>query len=152
MSFREERLSEFEEMLRGASRVIGYNIKHFDYRVLQSYMPALKLNALPTLDLMEEPASVLGYRPRLNDLAKATLKEGKSGSGRHAPEWYALGKFDELEKYCLDDVRLTKALYEYGVENGFIYTFAGISGELQKIPISWQKAKREAAPQSSLFG
>lgn len=150
--FREETLQEFERMLGTSSRTIGFNIKHFDYRVLQPYMRTLKLVNLPTLDLMDEPASVLGYRPRLNDLAKATLGEGKSGSGSMALELFRLGKFEELEKYCLDDVRLTKSLYEYGKENGFIYTFAGLSGELKKIPVSWQTREPWAAPQHSLFG
>ncbi|MBI4134707.1 MAG: hypothetical protein HY471_01175 [Candidatus Sungbacteria bacterium] len=151
-SFREENLGEFERMLAEIGRVIGYNIKRFDYRVLQPHMRLLKLSLLPTLDLMEEPAVVLGYRPRLNDLAKATLGEGKSGSGSLALELYRLGKFAELERYCLDDVRLTKALFEFGAQNGFVRTFAGISGELRKVPVSWKRLEFAAAPQHSLFG
>lgn len=152
LTFLENELFEFERRLAEAERVIGYNIRRFDYRVLQPHMKALKLQNLTTLDLMEEPALALGYRPRLDDLARATLGEGKSGDGRKAIEWYEAGKFEELKKYCLDDVRLTRDLLEFGMRNGCVYTFANLAGELKKIPVGWKKLESVPVPQNSLFG
>ena len=35
-----------------------------------------------------------------------------------AIDYYKEGKIDELKKYCLDDVMITKELFEYGVKYG----------------------------------
>ena len=63
---------------------------------------------------------VLGRRIRLQSLAEATLGKGKSGDGMKAGQWWKEGKRDEVREYCIEDVRLTRALYEYALENGVL--------------------------------
>lgn len=150
-SFEEAELPEFERMLKKASRVIGFNIKHFDYQVLQPYFSSLKLRSLPTLDLMEELSKTLGFRPRLNDLAKATLGVSKSGHGLEAIRWFQEGAMEKLKGYCLDDVRITKELYEFGKDKGYLMIPKGIQQRPEKVPVTWQTLPEVEELQPSLF-
>jgi len=150
--FAEDELDAFEDMLSRARRVIGYNIRHFDYPVLQPYMKSVVLKNLPTLDLILDPAGHLGFRPKLDDLAKATLGVQKSGHGLEAIRWFREGKLDELKRYCLDDVKLTKELYDHGVRHGHILIEPRYGSELRKIPVTWQRLPAAAVSrQNQLF-
>lgn len=151
-AFSADMLADFEELLKSARRVIGFNIRHFDYPVLQPHMKTLVLKDLPTLDLMLEPAQGLGFRPKLDDLAKATLGVQKSGHGLQAIEWYRAGQFDLLRQYCLDDVKITRDLLEFGIKNGHIMLEFRYAGDLRKIPVSWARLPFITAEvQHSLF-
>lgn len=121
-SYLEDELPKLWPKLEHADRLIGYNSKGFDNLVLNSYYTG-DLNSFPNLDLLEEIAKTLGFRVKLDDVAHATLGIGKSGHGLQAIEFYRKGEFDKLKKYCLDDVRITKEVYEYGREHGFVSFF-----------------------------
>lgn len=116
-TFEEKEIPELEEMLKTVDLVIGFNIKRFDLIVLEPYL-TISVHQLPTLDIMQEIAKVVGHRVSLQSVAIATLKKGKSGHGLDAIKFFRQGKMDELKKYCLDDVRLTKEIYEYGAKYG----------------------------------
>ena len=116
-SFEEKELAKLGELLETADQIIGYNIKQFDYEVLQPYLN-FSLKDIPTLDLLEEIDKVLGHRIRLEAVAQATLGEGKSGLGRNATNLWKAGRIQELKDYCLKDVELTRNLYEYAKQNG----------------------------------
>ncbi len=49
--------------LKSAGRVIGFNIKGFDYEVLRPYAPNERLQFLPTLDIMDDLFHTLSFRP-----------------------------------------------------------------------------------------
>ncbi len=72
---------------------------------------------MPHLDLLGEIEAVLNHRIKLNDVAQATLGVGKSGSGREALVLFKQGRWDDLSKYCLDDVKITKQIYDYAFKN-----------------------------------
>ncbi|PIZ62416.1 hypothetical protein COY16_04425 [Candidatus Roizmanbacteria bacterium CG_4_10_14_0_2_um_filter_39_13] len=59
-----------------------------------------------------------------------------------AIDYYKEGKWDELEKYCLEDVMVTKRLFEYGVKNEKIYYM----NETGKVPIrvNWKRYMEES--------
>lgn len=57
----------------------------------------------------------------LNNIAKATINMEKSGNGANAPILYQQKKYDDLLSYNLQDVRLTRKLYDFIAENRFIY-------------------------------
>lgn len=113
-AYRENELARMWSVLEHADLVIGYNIKGFDFPVLNGYY-AGDLMTLPTLDIMEEIQKHLGFRVKLDDVAAGTLGTGKSGSGLKAIEYFRNNQWDLLERYCLDDVRLTKELYDVGL-------------------------------------
>jgi DEAD/DEAH box helicase domain-containing protein len=151
MTFGTDEMDQCETLFRGASRIIGFNIKHFDYPVLQPHMKSLMLKNLPTLDMMEELAKTLGFRPRLNDLAKATLGVSKSGHGLDAIRWFKEGKMEKIKEYCLDDVRITKELFEFGARQGHIKIERGITRIIQQFPVTWKKLEAQPVTQHSLF-
>jgi len=119
-AFRENEMTELEEFLSKASRVIGFNVKRFDFPVLQPHLKHIRLNDMPYLDLLEDLEKILGHRVSLQSVATATLNEGKSGSGLDAIQYYRTGDFEKLIKYCLDDVRITKDVFEFGKKLGYV--------------------------------
>lgn len=119
-AFREEQLNKLWPYLERADRVVGYNIKGFDWPVLKKYYPG-KIDHIPTLDIMEIIKDIIGFRLKLDSLARANLKFTKSGHGLMAVEYYRKGEWNKLEKYCLDDVRVTKEIYEKGKKDSMLY-------------------------------
>jgi len=130
--------------LQAAELTIGFNIRRFDFPVLQPYLP-YPVATLPLLDIMEDVVKNLGHRLSLDSLAQATLGRGKSGHGLDALRWFKEGKFDLITKYCLDDVKLTKELYDYGKAHGRLFATSRFSEEKLQIPVFWPERKRDAS-------
>ncbi|MBI2982425.1 MAG: ribonuclease H-like domain-containing protein [Deltaproteobacteria bacterium] len=145
-SYLEPELTRLETVLSQALRIVGFNIKRFDFPVLQPYFKNLKLSELQTLDLLEEVEKAIGHRVSLQTLAEATLGEGKSGNGLDAIEYFRQQDWDRLKKYCLDDVRLTMELYEFGKKFGRLYFLSKDRTTKIEIPISW----KDPVPPSNL--
>ena len=141
LTFEEHEIPEFENLLKGAGRVVGFNIHHFDLAVLQPYI-SWNLKSLPTLDLMDDVKKSLGHRLYLDSLADATLGVRKSGDGLQALRWYKEGKMDEIKKYCLKDVEITKNLYEFGKKNGHVLFYSRDAGGKVAIPVAWEKPEK----------
>ncbi|HLD34601.1 hypothetical protein A2W54_00925 [Candidatus Giovannonibacteria bacterium RIFCSPHIGHO2_02_43_13] len=151
-AFEEHEIPQFEKMLQGARRVVGFNIHHFDIPVLQPYI-GWSLKNLKTLDLMEDVEKGAGFRISLDNLSETSLGTRKSGDGMQALRWYKEGKIDDIKQYCLKDVELTKALWEYGKKNGHVLFYSRNSSGRVAIPVSWGKMESnlDAYSQTSLF-
>jgi len=119
LTFTEKELPAFENLLKRTDLIIGFNINHFDLPVLQKYL-SIDLNKIPTLDIMDEVVNTTGHRVSLDDLVINTLGKRKSANGLLAVEYFKQGRMDELKKYCLDDVRLTRDLYAHGLKHNEI--------------------------------
>ena len=63
----------------------------------------------------------------LDALCKATINMKKSGHGAHAPKLYKEKRYDELLEYNLQDVRLTKKLFEFISKWGYLIDGKGRS-------------------------
>jgi DEAD/DEAH box helicase domain-containing protein len=138
-SYREHDLKRLGERLKKMELIVGFNIKRFDYQVLQPYT-TVPLGELPTLDILEEIHGLLGHRLSLNHLAEKTLGEKKTGDGLLALELYAAGKWEELESYCRQDVLLTHRLFEYGVRHGYL-VYEHRQGALVRVPVDWREER-----------
>ncbi len=114
--YEEHELPRMAPLIQAADQIIGYNIKQFDFEVLQPYLN-FSLDSIPYYDILEEIDKVLGHKIKLESVAQATLGTGKSGNGLEALLYYKNGKLDLLKKYCLDDVKVTKGVYEYALKN-----------------------------------
>ena len=153
--FREKELPELFSLLEASSYLIGFNIKSFDLEVLQGYYPG-RVSQFPTFDLLDDVRSKIGRRLSLNDLILATLGKKKigrrlslndflfatfgkkkTGHGLQAIELYKEGKWEDLKKYCLDDVMLTKELFEFGAEKGEVM-YLNEKGKVT-IKVDWKK-------------
>ena len=146
IGFREDRLSELGPMLQDAGLIIGFNIKHFDPPVLNKYYN-FNLEALPQVDLLKEVEEVYGNRVGLDALAKVNLGAEKSGHGLDAIRYYANKDWESLEKYCLQDVALTKDLYELIKKQGYLLVPDRLGEKTTKVEL----ALREPEEKNSLF-
>ncbi len=138
-TYREHDLERLGQRLKKLDLVVGFNIKRFDYRVLQPYTK-IRLAELPTLDILEEVYTNLGTRLSLNHLAEKTLGENKTGDGLLALELFAAGKWQELESYCRQDVVLTHRLFEYGAQHGYLI-YQHRQGSLVRVPVDWREER-----------
>ena len=120
VAYREENFTELAKALRESELVIGFNLIGFDWPVLAAELGEW-VKELPTLDLMFEAQKALGHRISLDSLAQATLGTNKIGSGLDALYYYAEGDWEKLERYCLEDVKITSDLYEYAKANQVLY-------------------------------
>ncbi len=118
-SYFKEELPKLWPILEHADMLIGFNSDAFDIPLLNRYYPG-NLSHLRSLDLLSEVQKVLGRRIRLQSLAEATLGRGKSGDGLKAGEWWKEGKKNKVAKYCIEDVRLTRELYDYALAHGVL--------------------------------
>jgi len=139
-AFREGELGELFPKLEKASLLVGFNIDKFDLPVLSPYYLG-KVSQFKTLDMLEEVEKVLGFRVALDDLARATLGTKKSGHGFMAIDYYRNGEWEKLISYCLEDVRITRELYEYGLKNGKLY-FNDFRGK-KEIAVNFEKENQQ---------
>ncbi len=123
------------ERLRAAELVIGFNLLGFDYEVLKGYRD-VAFDTVPTLDIMFELHDRLGFRPKLDSVVQATLGVGKTADGLQALVWWKEGRLDLIEKYCTDDVRLTRDLYLYGKRNRHVLVSRYAGGPI-KVEVDW---------------
>ena len=119
--------------------VVGFNLKRFDYQVLQPYT-TVDLGDIPTLDIHEDIYQILGSRLSLGHLAEKTLGEPKSGDGLLALQLFKEGRLAELIAYCQQDVQLTRRLFEFGVRQGHLI-YQHRQGALVRIPVDWTEAR-----------
>ena len=128
--------------LQQAELIIGFNSRRFDMVVLQPYLP-FPVDPLPQLDILEDIVKALGHRVSLESVAQATLGRGKTGHGLEALKWFKEGRFDLITKYCLDDVKLTKEVYEYGRQHHRLFATDRGGTDKLNIPVFWPDRKRD---------
>lgn len=138
-------LPELWPLIERADLLIGFNSDHFDIPILNRYY-AGDLTSIHSIDLLAEIKNVLGRRIKLDSVAKATLGKKKSGHGLDAVRWWQEGKFEKVKKYCLDDVRITKEIYDYAREHKKLRY--DDFGQKRDIPID--SARWESAPTVAL--
>lgn len=134
--FTEKELNNLFPILENSSYLIGFNINSFDLPVLQSYYPG-DIKHFKTFDILDDIKKILGRRLSLNDTIRATLGKKKTGHGLQAIDFYREGKWEELKKYCMDDVMLTKELFDFGVNNKKIF-YLNENGKVE-INVNWEK-------------
>lgn len=135
-SFDEHDLNQLWPLFERAERLIGFNSEHFDLPILSKYYTG-DLSKIPHLDILKVIKETTGSRYKLNDIAKATLQIEKSADGLQAMQWYAEGKIDLIKKYCEQDVKVTKEVYEYGKKNKMLY-YPNLTGEIIPFAINFE--------------
>ena len=118
-SYLEEDLPALWPLLEKADVLIGYNSDHFDIPLLNKYYPG-DLTHIKSVDLLKEIRKSLGRRLKLDSIAEATLGKNKTGDGLQAITWWKEGAIDKIRQYCLEDVKITKELYDYAIKNGIL--------------------------------
>ena len=106
-------------IIEQADALVGYNSNHFDIPLLNKYYPG-DLTHIKSIDLLESIRLSLGRRLRLDSVAQATIGARKSAHGLQAVRWWKEGKIDEIKKYCEQDVKVTKKVFEYDLKHGHV--------------------------------
>ena len=134
-SFLEPDLPKLFARLERSGRIIGFNSIGFDMPVLNNYYTG-DLLTLPQLDILREIEKGIGFRIKLDSIAQSTIGTKKSGHGLQAVQWWKEGNIDAIREYCLQDVKVTKEVYEFGLKNKFLL-YDDRGGERRAIPIDF---------------
>jgi DEAD/DEAH box helicase domain-containing protein len=135
-----DNLTELWPVIERADSIITWNGEHFDIPLLNKYYPGNIAN-IKQIDLMKEVQNIIGRRLKLDTVAEATLGRKKIGNGLDAIEWWKNGEIEKIIKYCLEDVRLTRSLYDFAEKNGHLkYKEFGNLKEVKLDTSSWQNA------------
>ena len=141
-SFLQEDFGKLWPILEQADMLITFNGDHFDIPLLNKYYSG-DLTKIKSLDLLVEVRNVLGKRIKLDTIAEATLGIKKSGHGLEAVAWWKTGEIDKIIKYCIDDVKITKQVYDYAIANSKLkYKDFGPNGQIRDIKLdtsNWEK-------------
>jgi DEAD/DEAH box helicase domain-containing protein len=142
LSFLQEDFGKLWPILEQADMLITFNGDHFDIPLLNKYYSG-DLTKIKSLDLLVEVKNVLGKRIKLDTIAEATLGIKKSGHGLEAVAWWKTGEIDKIIKYCIDDVKITKQVYDYAIANSKLkYKDFGPNGQIRDIKLdtsNWEK-------------
>ncbi len=138
-SYLEHELPQMFSRLERSGRIIGYNSIGFDMPVLNNYYAGDLLN-LPQLDILQHINKSLGFRIKLDAVAQATVGVEKSAHGLQAVAWWKEGNIEAIREYCLQDVKVTKEVYEFGLKNGYLL-FDDRGGERKGIPVDFTPEK-----------
>ena len=123
--------------LKAADRVIGFNIISFDYQVLKPYAPDENFRAFKSTDMLQNIFRTLGFRLSLDSIAKATLGAKKSADGLQSVAWFKNGELDKVAEYCKADVDITRRVYEFGRDNGYVHYYSKLGSKL-KVSVNWK--------------
>ncbi len=138
-------------LLEQADALVGYNSNHFDIPLLNKYYPG-DLTQIKSIDILESIRASLGRRLRLDSIAEATIGAKKSANGLQAVRWWKEGKIDEIKKYCEQDVKVTKKVFDYAMQNGHVKFKDG--SRKREIPLdisTWMIKEDTALTHSFLF-
>lgn len=133
--YAEKHVDDLIRELQRADLVVGFNNLRFDYEVLHGYTP-FDLRQLPTLDMLVDVQNTLQHRLSLDSIATATFGVEKTAEGLQAIQWFKEGRLLEIAEYCCFDVKITKMVHEYGVQNRHLH-YHNRFGKKLTVPVSW---------------
>ncbi|MFA5052680.1 MAG: ribonuclease H-like domain-containing protein [Parcubacteria group bacterium] len=150
LSFWENDVKDLGQMLKDAAFVVGFSINRFDLPVLDKYFD-FSTKALRRVDLLEEIEVSVGKRIGLDLLARANLGTGKTHNGLEAIKFWNEGNLKELEEYCLNDVKVTKELFDLAKGQKYLMMPEKGTEALRKVSLDFDEKIREATTENTLF-
>jgi DEAD/DEAH box helicase domain-containing protein len=135
-SFKQDELHKLWPILEETDIIVGYNSDHFDLPLLNKYYEG-DLNQIKSLDILAEIKEQFGRRMKLDQIAAGTFGTAKSADGLQAVRWWRNGEYEKVIKYCIDDVKITKQIYDYALKNNKLIFKEG--GKKITIPLDTSK-------------
>lgn len=123
--------------LKSADRVIGFNSISFDYEVLKPYAPNENFRAFRSTDMLQDIFRTLGFRLSLDTIAKASLGATKTADGIQSVQWFKNGELVKVAEYCKADVEITRRVYEFGRDHGYVHYYSKLGSKL-KVAVNWK--------------
>jgi len=144
-SFVQEEFNQLWKIIENTDTFITFNGDHFDIPLLDKYYPG-DLFKIKSVDLLKEMQKSAGRRMKLDQIAEGTFGTNKSGGGLDAVKWWRDGEVEKVKKYCLDDVRITKDVYEYALKNNkLIFKEGGNLNEVKLDTSDWETPAESSA-------
>ncbi len=144
-----DELSDLWPIIEKADALVGYNSNHFDIPLLNKYYPG-DLTHIKSIDILESIRESLGRRLRLDSVAHATVGAKKSADGLQAVRWWREGEIGKIKKYCEQDVKVTKKVFDYAMEHGHVLFKDGYRKKEIPLDISSWTTKDDASMTHSL--
>ncbi len=136
--FEENELDRLGELLKRAHLLVGFSSKRFDLPILEKYFD-FKISGVNHFDILEEIEKNFGRRIGLDALAQANLGIGKTGKGLEAIELYRRGEIEKLKSYCLQDVKITKEIFELIQNKGYLWIPQRDLPQMIKLPLIYKE-------------
>jgi hypothetical protein len=133
--FTEDKISKLAGILAQAERVVGYNLRHFDLKVLEGCAGFL-IGKACTVDLLDEVERAAGRGVSLQVLASATLGITLSHDSLDMVKCWKEGRVLDVIDGCCNDVFAIKALDEYAREHGELFYFPPGSQQRERIAVA----------------
>ena len=134
LTFRENELKRLIELCE-ERLVVGYNIRGFDLPVMVPY--GLVIKRVDAFDIMYDLETLTRQRfLKLEAVARGTLGTGKSADGLMAVEWWKSGQVDKIIEYCLQDVKVTRDIFQFGRQNAFV-RIQRSEENISQVPVQW---------------
>ena len=111
-------------------RIISFNGDRFDFEVLRGYHPVDNLYP-KSFDLLTDLQRRLGFRIKLDDLARETLGHRKTSNGLEIVRWWRDGRKEEVCKYCENDVQLLIDLMAFARQRKYVVVNS------RRLPVDW---------------
>ncbi|MDO8430291.1 MAG: ribonuclease H-like domain-containing protein [bacterium] len=146
LSFFEHELDKLKTLLQNTGLIIGFSINRFDLPILNKHLK-INLNSIDNIDILDDIEEKLGHRVGLDWLSQTNLGVGKTAHGLDAIKFYNEGRLEDLKNYCLQDVKITKDLYELGQKQGHLVVPTNYGKEFAKVEFDWT----EKIPMQTLF-
>ena len=118
-TFEEKEIKSLKKYLEN-SFLIGFAIERFDLPLLKKYLD-IDLEKILFFDILKSIEEDGLGRIGLSLLAEANIGKTKNGNGFEAVELYKKGDIKTIKNYCLNDVKLTKELYELLKNQGYLW-------------------------------
>jgi DEAD/DEAH box helicase domain-containing protein len=144
-AFEESEIEKVVDLFNTSRTLVGFSMNRYDVPVLNLYfqrlnVPAPNIWEKERIDLLEEIEMAAGQRVSLSKLAEVNLGVKKDRHGSEAIALYRDGKMDELKAYCLNDVKLTKELYDLYRKQRYFLIPDKKTGEVIKVNFAKQYA------------
>src|SRR5689334_23074660 len=115
----EDEFEKLKALLSEKAILVGFSSNKFDFPILRRTF-GIDLFTYPRIDISDEIETATGRLVGLGKLAAANFGYTKLGEALGAPILYRAGKIKELKEYCLQDVKLTKELYDKIKKDGWL--------------------------------
>jgi DEAD/DEAH box helicase domain-containing protein len=137
-TFEENEIDKAGEYLKNSELIVGFAITRFDLPVMAKHYD-FDLFSIPRIDILDEIEELTGKRIGLDLLAQTNLGVGKTGHGLEAASLYKEGKIDELKKYCINDVKITRELYDLAKSQGHLMVPQRSRPQPLKVSFDWRE-------------
>ena len=133
--FTEDKIPKLAGVLAHAERIVGYNLRNFDLKVLEGYA-GFSIGKARTVDLMDAVERAAGHRVSLQTLASATLGICLSRDSLDMVKCWKEGRMLDVIEGCSNDVFAIQALHEYAMKHGELFYFAHEDQQRERIAIN----------------